>query len=117
MYYVYGTQDRIELRYPSESSPPAGNFTRTHLLFAGNTGGYAYSFDRPDAKYVIYSVSGSMGLEHQGVLALDASGATQAELKCAPGTLVEDDAESLRALIRELDPDETIAREGLPLPD
>jgi hypothetical protein len=117
IYYVYGRPDQIELTYPAQKTSSARNFARTHLLFAGNTGGYAYSFKNGETKYILYSVSGSMSFEQQGVLALDQSGRTQAALECAPGTLIEDDVGSLRTLILRLEADESIQDHGLPIAD
>lgn len=117
MYYAYGTDDQIELTYPSDRESPTRHFSRTYLALAGGSGGYAYSFVDAGAKHVLYSISGKNGLERQGVLAVDDSGKVLATLRCQPGTFVEDDAVVLRTLIKALPADESIAQRGLPLSD
>lgn len=117
MYYAYGATGRLELTYPMQKAPPAPNFARTHLAFAGGTGGYAYSFTIAGTKHILYSISGAAGTEEQGVLTLEETGRLQAALRCAPDSLVENDAEVLRPLMHFLAPDESIELHGLPLDD
>src|SRR5579859_3281981 len=57
-YYAYGQPGSPELSYPADRQQADGAFARTHLGFAGNTGGYAYTFVNNGYKYVVYSISG-----------------------------------------------------------
>jgi hypothetical protein len=56
------------LTYPAAGHE--GDFTRTHLTFAGNTGGYAYAFKNDSFKYVVYSVAGSNNVQEGGLVVL-----------------------------------------------
>ncbi len=121
--YVFGAPGRIELAYPGAGEAGAGGaaasggFRRTSLGFAGNTGGYAYSFTQRGHDYVVYSVSGARGLSEQGVMV--AAGEPRklvARLPCARGSVVENEDEAVFDLVRAWPADPQIQRHGLPSP-
>jgi len=87
--YLYGRPSKIELEYPKGGSSNADAFSRTHLLFAGNTGGYAYAFTNGGFKYILYAISGT-GFERSGVL-VQREGQMRAnrDMHCKDSTLVE----------------------------
>jgi hypothetical protein len=115
LYYAYGTAGRKELRYPAESAPPTARFRRTHLGYAGSTGGYAYSFVIRGIKYVVYSISGANALQEHGVIVTrDDSRKPLASYGCSERTVVESSDKNLVDLTMEWSEDEVIRREGLP---
>lgn len=115
VYFVQGTLARNEYLFPSDKSAPARRFKRTQLGFAGNTGGYAYSFEDAGRKRIFYSVSGERGLEEQGVLTVSGDGGkAESALSCEPGSVVESEDTPLFKFTRTWDRDERIDRQGLP---
>lgn len=115
VYFAQGTLARNEYLFPADKSAPARRFKRTQLGFAGNTGGYAYSFEDAGRKRIFYSLSGERGLQEQGVLTVsgDANKAESA-LSCEPGSVVENEDTPLFKFTRTWDRDEQIDRHGLP---
>lgn len=109
--YAYGTRSQPEL-VVTNSPKPAASFKRTHLMFAGDTGGYAYSFQNGDAHYVLYSISGADGLGRQGVVALTASGEAL-ELQCEPGSVVDSEDQALLGLTTQWPSDEALVDRAL----
>lgn len=114
LYYAYGLPGKAELVFPGEKRPPA-DFKRTHLTFAGSTGGFAYSFENGDYRYIVYSVSGAEGLEDQGVLVT--KGETRnaiSALSCSKGSVIEDDDSALLDLTLTWPADLDLEQHGLP---
>jgi hypothetical protein len=66
-YYVFGRPNSPELVYPAKDSQAQPSFARSFLSFAGNTGGYAYSFSKDGYKYIVYRISGT-GFENGGLM-------------------------------------------------
>jgi hypothetical protein len=114
-YYAYGKQGKpAELRYPA-SDASAANFTRTSLGFAGNTGGFAYGFNNGGFKYLLYSISGSYGLEDQGLIVQkDGQEKPVKQSKCVAGTVFESEDDELFRITRQWPADQGIAQHGLP---
>lgn len=118
LYYAFGAPSQKELVFPAVKNPPDKYFKGTHLFFAGNTGGYAFSFVNSDTKYVVFTISGTGGLERQGLIATSAvSGDTLASMDCDPDSVIEDDSDVILSLIRDLEPDEDLEKHGLPSTD
>ncbi|ALN58155.1 hypothetical protein RDV84_18385 [Lysobacter yananisis] len=115
VYFAQGEAGKPDYVFPADKSAPAGRFKRTQLGFAGNTGGYAYSFEDGGRKRIFYSVSGERGLEEQGVLTV-AGDADKAEsaLGCEPGSVVRNEDDALFKFTRSWDRDERIDQHGLP---
>lgn len=93
-YYGYGRVGATpELTYPANAEKAA--FTRTHLVFGGGSGGYAYAFTHAGFKYIVYSVSGANNLQDGG-LTVTQEGQTKPlkQITCQAGkvTDTEDDA-------------------------
>lgn len=114
-YYAYGKQGApAELRYPA-SAAGAADFTRTHLTFAGNTGGFAYGFNNGGYKYLLYSISGSYGLEDQGLIVQkDGQQKPVKQSKCVADSVFESEDDALFRITRQWPQDEGIAGHGLP---
>lgn len=115
MRYLQGRMTRPELVYSSVDAASDNPLRRSHLGFAGGTGGYAYSFEHEDAKYIVYSISGAEALQRAGVLIAPLSGAQKADGRpCEQGSLLETEDVALikSTLLLPSDPD--IEREGLP---
>lgn len=115
IYYAFGTLAKVELRHPQGQRASQGMFQRTHLVYAGPTGAFAYSFMRAGVQYVMYSISGANGFERQGVLAYH-PGALEplADLKCAEGTVVEAEDSTLTDLTLTWPENPELAEHGLP---
>lgn len=114
VYYAYGSTANLELLFPATRQPPS-EFRRTHMTFAGSTGGYAYSFENRGYRYILYSVSGASGLQDQGLLVTrgDPRRAISGSA-CKPGSVVEDESPELLDPILEWDPDPDLEQHGLP---
>jgi hypothetical protein len=114
LYYAYGSPGHPELVFPSERRPPT-DFKRTHLTFAGSTGGYAYSFENADYRYIVYSISGAENLEEQGLLITRGNKrkAISAQ-QCRNGSVVEDDNTELLDLTLTWPVDRDLDEHGLP---
>jgi len=93
-YYGYGRVGATpELTYPASGETAA--FTRTHLMFGGNSGGYAYAFTNAGFKYVVYSVSGANNLQDGGLtVTKDGQPKPLKQSTCQAGKIIdtEDDA-------------------------
>jgi hypothetical protein len=114
-YYAFGTHKKVELRYPERPASPLKVFQRTHLVYAGPTGAFAYSFLRSDVQYVLYSISGPENFESQGVLAYRVgASAPLANLKCKPGSVVETEDPALTDFILTWPENAELAEHGLP---
>lgn len=92
------------------------DFRRTHLTFAGDTGGFAYSFVHDETKHIIYSVSGR-GFEDHGLLRIETDAKVARVQHCRPGTLVDGDDEGVVSATLRWPEDEMLGRTGLPVHD
>lgn len=112
--YLFGRPAKIELKVTPEDSSN-GDFSRTHLRFAGNTGGYAYSFMNGGYKYILYSISGSNGLNRQG-LAVQRIGKMRAESdrSCKQQSVIEKKSDAVWHSMSEWPVDPDIDAHGLP---
>lgn len=117
VYYAFGVFDKPELIFPNDKSPPGDRFRRTHLFFAGATGGVAYSFANNGWKYIFYSISGT-GFEDQGVMTVpvnaDPNTKAKAALICNKASYIESDNVELRRYVNTWKADSAIDRLGLP---
>ncbi|URL59519.1 hypothetical protein IM816_05285 [Luteibacter flocculans] len=112
-YYAYGREGKPELTYPAAGSE--GEFTRTHLTFAGNTGGYAYAFTNAGFKYVIYSVSGSNNLQDGGLVVLkDGQAKPVKQSTCQSGKVTDTDDDALIDATLKWKSDPAIDKNGIP---
>jgi len=115
-YYAYGSNSaKPELFYPARGAQVADPFTRTHLMFAGNTGGYAYAFVNGGFKYVVYAISGSDDQEDDGLIVMkDGEKKALKRTACEAGTITDsDNADIVRATLKwKKDP--SIDQNGLP---
>lgn len=116
VYYAYGSPGHSEFEFPTDKSPPAKRFKRTHLTFAGATSGVAYSFKNGGWEYIFYSISGTQ-LENQGV-AVKRIESLKAEkqLPCDQESVIRTDDEALLKFVRTWDQDVELSQHGLPLP-
>jgi len=113
-YYAYGRPSSIELRYPSGEFP-VDAFSRTHLGFAGNTGGYAYAFKNGGYKYILYSIAGARAYERSGLIVQrDGSARALRDMSCQASTVVETVNDLTRKITREWSHDAEIESAGLP---
>lgn len=114
VYFAQGA-GRVEYRFPADNAAPAGRFKRTQLGFAGNSGGYAYSFEDAGSKRIFYSISGEAGLQEQGLMTV-AAGAAKADKvqACESGSVVDDIDDALFKFTRSWGRDDAIDRSGLP---
>lgn len=87
---------------------------RSHLGFAGNTGGHAFSVKTASGTTLLYSIEGSRGFEDNGVIVQDASGAITSHARCAPHTFQDTDKDAFIRAGLALPGDEAIERYGLP---
>jgi len=112
-YYAYGRPGKPELTYPSAGSE--GDFTRTHLTFAGNTGGYAYAFTNAGFKYVVYSVSGANNLQDGGLVVLkDGQAKPVKQSTCQAGKVTDTDEDALIDATLKWKSDPAIEKNGVP---
>ncbi|KRA74696.1 hypothetical protein ASD78_10200 [Lysobacter sp. Root667] len=115
VYFAQGAAGRPDYVFLADKGVHGERFKRTQLGFAGNSGGYAYSFEDGGRKRIFYSISGEKGVQEQGLLT--ASGdAVKAEafVACEPGSLVDDIDDTLFKFTRGWDRDAAIDRGGLP---
>jgi hypothetical protein len=113
-YYAYGHPGAPELVYPAPGQNVADPFTRSHLGFAGATGGYAYSFVNNQFKYVVYSISGT-GVNKGGVIVQrNGAAAVVADMKCQQTTITESDDDSVLDSTLKWKNDPSISAHGLP---
>lgn len=113
-YYAYGRDAaKPELTWPAQGA--TGEFTRTHLGFAGNTGGYAYGFTNGAFKYVVYSVSGARGMQDGGLVVLkDGDTKPVKRSACQSGAIVDTEDENLIDATLKLKSDPAIQKAGIP---
>lgn len=114
-YYAFGRPGAIELRFPAAGTADNTAFTRTHLGFAGNTGGYAYAFTDGGYKYIVYSVSGSGVMREGGVIVQPADGAGAAtKLACRSSAITETADDAVIDATLRLKKDADLQTHGLP---
>ncbi|WP_448100788.1 hypothetical protein [Luteibacter jiangsuensis] len=114
-YYAYGRPAKSELTYPAAGHE--GDFTRTHLTFAGNTGGYAYAFKNDSFKYVVYSVAGSNNVQEGGLVVLkDGEAKPVKHSTCQAGKVTDTDDEALIDATLKWKSEPVIEKNGIPSP-
>lgn len=114
-YYAFGRPGAPELRFPASGHADNAAFSRTHLGFAGNTGGYAYSFANAGYQYIVYSVSGAKSSRDGGVIVQPLAGAKAAtRLRCRASAIVETSDDALIDATLRLKKDPKIQASGLP---
>lgn len=114
-YYAFGHSGSPELRFPASGHADNGAFNRTHLGFAGNTGGYAYSFANGGYKYIVYSISGAQSSRDGGVIVQPLTGGKAAtKMSCRTTAITETSDESLIDATLNLKKDSKIQANGLP---
>lgn len=113
-YYAFGRPSSIELRYPSGEAR-SDAFSRTHLSFAGNTGGYAYAFKNGVYKYILYSISGERGEERSGLI-VQRNGSSRAmqDMRCQASTVVQTENDLTLNTTYQWSHDPDIESVGLP---
>ena len=113
--YLQGPVAQPKLIYSSVNAASGKPLRRSHLGFAGGTGGYAYSFEHEGAKYIVYSISGAEALQRAGVLIALLSEAQKVDDRpCEQGSLSETEDVALIKSTLSLPSDPDIEREGLP---
>lgn len=112
VYYAQGP----DYVFPADKGAAGGvSFKRTQLGFAGNTGGYAYSFEDGGRKRIVYSISGEGGQEERGLISVGSGADPSANvLTCEPSSVVDDLDDALFKFTRSWGRDEAIDRGGLP---
>lgn len=114
-YYAFGQPDAVELRFPPSGEEDNDAFSRTHLGFAGNTGGYAYSFANAGYEYIVYSISGEGTLRKGGVIVQSLRGEKAAtKLSCRSSAITETSDDALVDATLRLSKDLQIEASGLP---
>jgi hypothetical protein len=114
-YYAFGKPQAIEMRYLSDPATSTDSLFRSHLMFAGDTGGYAYSFVNNGIKYIIYTISGRYGFERSGVI-VQKQGSLRAlaNMECSKGKVNETLNDSLFDETTKLKGDRDLEDHGLP---
>lgn len=114
-YYAFGRTGAAELRFPAAGRADNAAFSRTHLGFAGNTGGYAYSFANAGYKYIVYSISGTGALREGGVIVQPSTSTKPAtRLTCHSAAITETSDDALIDATLRLKQDPRIESSGLP---
>jgi hypothetical protein len=115
-YYAYGRPGAPELTYPNDGPSQDGAFTRTHLVFGSNTGGYAYGFTNNGYKYTVYSISGERDLQSGGVI-VQRTGSSKAltKMDCQVGRITETNNDAIIDATLRWKSDGAIEASGLPL--
>ncbi len=114
-YYAYGRPASPELIYPARDRPSDGVFTRTHLGFAGNNGGYAFAFVNGAYRYIVYSTSGSNNRQDGGVIVQRSGDAGVAKkMQCQSSRIVESQDDGVIDATLKWKSDSQIAAHGLP---
>ncbi|MDF3981089.1 hypothetical protein P3W24_03480 [Luteibacter sp. PPL201] len=97
-YYAYGKRGTPpEMIYPKAGAKDT--LSRTHLMFGGNTGGYAFGFNNGGYRYAMYSVTGTEGMQKGGlVVTRDGRDKPVMDDDCTAGSITEtDDTDLIRA--------------------
>jgi hypothetical protein len=110
--YAFGKPGAVELEFPEKPEPAPGSLRRSHLVYAGATGGYAYTFTNGGFKYHLYSISGT-NLEDQGIVVAQHEKVV-AELKCDTRSVVLPENTKVIDALLEWPEDPDVAEHGLP---
>ncbi|GAA0242899.1 hypothetical protein [Rhodanobacter caeni] len=114
-YYAFGHAGAAEFRFPAPGHGDKATFSRTHLGFAGNTGGYAYSFANAGYKYIVYAISGEGSSRDGGVIVQPLDHSKPAtKLACRATAITETSDDQLIDTTLELKKDPQIESSGLP---
>jgi hypothetical protein len=114
-YYAYGRSAAPELVYPARDQSSDGAFTRTHLGFAGNNGGYAFAFVNGAYRYIVYSTSGSNNQQDGGVIVQrSGNGGVAKKMQCQSSKIVESQDDGVIDATLKWKSDSQIAAHGLP---
>lgn len=90
-------------------------FERTPLVYAGGTGGYAYSVERSGQVHVLYSISGEDHLERQGEMVMAANDLSAiSDTPCISGTIIESDDIDVLRQVRDWPARPRLESQGLP---
>jgi hypothetical protein len=113
-YYGYGRAGaKAELTYPA--SGETASFTRTHLMFGGNSGGYAYAFTNAGFKYIVYSVSGANNLQDGGLtVTKDGQAKPVKQSTCQAGKIIDTEDDALIDATLKWKSDPAIEKTGVP---
>lgn len=113
-YYAYGKPGaKADMVWPAEGATNAG-MTRTHLVYMGPTGGYAFAFTNEGFKYVVYSIEGT-GFKDGGVIVVKGDERTPVkDTACREGAITDAENESLIDAGLKLPEDPSISQNGLP---
>lgn len=115
LYYAFGHAGAAEFRFPASGHADNAAFSRTHLGFAGNTGGCAYSLANAGYKYIVYSISGRHAARKGGVIVQPSTSTKAATgLTCRSIAISETDDDSLIDASLRLKKDPQIQSIGLP---
>jgi hypothetical protein len=113
-YYAYGkVGTKPDMVWPSGDATSSG-MTRTHLMFAGSTGGYAFAFTNEGFKYVVYSIGGTQFEDGGIIVTKGVDAAPVKSTRCKAGTITESDSEALIDASLKLPKDPAIDQNGLP---
>jgi len=114
-YYAFGHAGVPELRFPARGTVNNAAFSRTHLGFAGNTGGYAYAFTNAGHKYIVYAISGKQTPRDGGVIVQSPGASTMATRRaCRSTAITETSDNALIDATLHLKKDMQIQSHGLP---
>jgi len=113
-YYAFGKPHAVEMTYPSNPEDLNNGFTHSFLMYAGGTGGYAYSFINKEIKYIVYSISGA-GFDIGGVaVQKDGELRTMSDMKCVKGMIKEESDQALLDETLKWKVDDDVHGHGLP---
>jgi hypothetical protein len=113
-YYAYGKPgSAADMVWPTEGASNAG-MTRTHLVYMGPTGGYAFAFTNEGFKYIVYSIEGTQ-FKDGGVIVVKGDEHTPIkDTSCREGAISDSGDHSLIDAALKLPEDPSISQTGLP---
>lgn len=112
-YYAFGKANAPELVYPPRLETGDELLNRTNLIFAGGTGGVAFSFHRSGFEYITFLISGK-GFRNYGVMVRrDGMPRANLHLQCRSESIYETKNNSLYREVFDLKPDKDL-KYGLP---
>lgn len=112
-YYAFGKAGAAKLVYPSKTDVGGAALNRTYLVFAGGTGGYAFSFHHGGYEYITYSISGQRTHDGGVLVRRDHMGRAETKLECKPNEIVESKNDALIRESLDLKPESDLSS-GLP---
>jgi hypothetical protein len=115
-YYIYGHPGAPELIYPPQDQSVKNPFMRTFLSYAGDTGGYSYSFINKGVEYIIYYISGRSNFQDGGIIIRRVPGSqfvTQ-DMSCRKSSIYEPDDTDITNATLKWPPNVDIKEHGLP---